>query len=183
MPEAKSFIPSRYTTLVSNVVQEPEKERGFFGDIADSYALGIYGQIKDQFDRYDNYTERDPNFDPLDNIPLGYAQYAEDMRYARSKEELDAIIQNIDENNEIRRRQEGYSFGYNLLVGAITGIVDPVNLINPSIKGATFLAGAAKGALVYGSLNAGQEIIRNELDPTSTNVETAFNIGAGYLLS
>lgn len=183
MPEAKSFIPSRYTTLVSNVVQEPEKERGFFGDIADGYALDMYGQIKDQFDRYDNYTERDPNFDPLDNIPLGYAQYAEDMRYARSKEELDAIIQNIDENNEIRRRQEGYSFGYNLLIGAITGILDPINLLNPSIKGATFLAGAAKGALVYGSLNAGQEIIRNELDPTSTNVETAFNIGAGYLLS
>lgn len=183
MPQAKSFVPSRYSTLVSNVVEEPEKERGFFGDLADSYALGVYGQIKDQFDRASVDAEFDPSFDPLNNIPLGYGRYAEDMRYARSQEELDVIIQNIDENNEIRARQEGYSFGYNLLLGAITGIVDPVNLINPSLKGASFLAGAAKGALVYGSLNAGQEIIRNELDPTSTNVETAINIGAGYLLS
>jgi hypothetical protein len=183
MPQAKSFVPSTYSTLVSNVVEEPEKERGFFGDLADSYALGVYGQIKDQFDRANVDAEFDPNFDPLDNVPFGYGQYAEDMRYARNQEELDVIIQNIDENNEIRARQENYSFGYNLLLGAITGIVDPVNLINPSLKGASFLAGAAKGAMVYGSLNAGQEIIRNELDPTSSNVETAFNIGAGYLLS
>lgn len=183
MPQAKSFVPSRYSTLVSNVVEEPEKERGFFGDLADNYALGVYGQIKDQFDRANVDAEFDPSFDPLNNIPFGYGRYAEDMRYARSQEELDVIIQNIDENNEIRARQESYSFGYNLLLGAITGIVDPVNLINPSLKGASFLAGAAKGALVYGSLNAGQEIIRNELDPTSTNVETAINIGAGYLLS
>lgn len=183
MPQAKSFVPSTYSTLVSNIVEEPEKERGFFGDLADSYALGVYGQIKDQFDRANVDAERDPNFDPLENIPLGYGRYAEDMRYARNQEERDVILQNIDENNEIRARQEGYSFGYNLLLGAITGIVDPVNLINPSLKGASFLAGAAKGALVYGSLNAGQEIIRNELDPTSTNVETAINIGAGYLLS
>jgi hypothetical protein len=183
MPQAKSFVPSRYNTLVSNIVEEPEKERGFFGDLADSYALGVYGQIKDQFDRMDVDAEFDPSFDPLNNIPLGYGQYAEDMRYARSQAELDVILQNIDENNEIRARQENYSFGYNLLIGAITGIVDPVNLINPSLKGASFLAGAAKGALVYGSLNAGQEVIRNELDPTSSNVETAFNIGAGYLLS
>lgn len=183
MPQAKSFVPSRYDTLVSNIVEEPEKERGFFGDLADTYALGVYGQIKDQFDRLDVDAEFDPSFDPLNNIPLGYGQYAEDMRYARSQAELDVILQNIDENNEIRARQESYSFGYNFLLGAITGIVDPVNLINPSLKGASFLAGAAKGALVYGSLNAGQEVVRNQLDPTSTNVETAFNIGAGYLLS
>ncbi len=183
MPQAKSFVPSTYSTLVSNVVEEPEKERGFFGDLADSYALGVYGQIKDQFDRANVDAEFDPSFDPLNNIPFGYGRYAEDMRYARSQEELDVILQNIDENNEIRARQESYSFGYNLLLGAITGIVDPVNLVNPSLKGASFLAGAAKGALVYGSLNAGQEVIRNELDPTSTNVETAINIGAGYLLS
>jgi len=183
MPQAKSFVPSRYSTLVSNTVEKPEKERGFFGDLSDSYALGVYGQIKDQFDRGSVDVPIDPNFDPLDNVPSGYGQYAEDMRYARSQEELDVIVQNIDENNEIRARQEDYSFGYNFLLGAITGIVDPINLINPSLKGASFLAGAAKGAMVYGSLNAGQEIIRNELDPTSSNVETAFNIGAGYLLS
>jgi hypothetical protein len=183
MPQAKSFVPSTYSTLVSNVVEEPEKERGFFGDLADSYALGVYGQIKDQFDRANVDAEFDPSFDPLNNIPLGYGRYAEDMRYARSQEELDVIIQNINENNEIRARQESYSFGYNLLLGAITGIADPINLINPSVKGATLLASAAKGAMIYGSLNAGQEIIRNELDPTSTNVETAFNIGAGYLLA
>jgi hypothetical protein len=183
MPQAKSFVPSTYSTLVSNVVEEPEKERGFFGDLADKYALEVYGQIKDQFDRANVDATGDPNFDPLDNVPFGYGQYAEDMRYARNQEELDVIIQNIDENNEIRARQENYSFGYNLLLGAITGIVDPINLINPGLKGASFLVGAAKGAMVYGSLNAGQEIIRNELDPTSTNVETAFNIGAGYLLS
>ena len=183
MPQAKSFVPSTYSTLVSNVVEEPEKERGFFGDLADSYALGVYGQIKDQFDRANVDAEFDPSFDPLNNIPLGYGRYAEDMLYARSQEELDVILQNIDENNEIRARQESYSFGYNLLLGAITGILDPINLINPSVKGATLLASAAKGAMIYGSLNAGQEIIRNELDPTSTNVETAFNIGAGYLLA
>lgn len=183
MPQVEPFIQSKYSTLVSNVVEQPEKERGFFGDLADNYALGVYGQIKDKFEQANFDVERDPNFDPLDNIPLGYGRYAEDIRYARSEGERDLILQNIDENNEIRARQESYSFGYNLLLGAITGIVDPINLVNPSLKGASFLAGAAKGALVYGSLNAGQEVIRNELDPTSTNVETAFNIGAGYLLS
>jgi hypothetical protein len=183
MPEAKSFIPSRYTTLVSNVVEEPPEERGFWGDLADTYALGIYGQIKDQIERNNIYAPIDPTFDPLDNIPTGYGRYAEDMRYARSQEELDLIISNIDENNAIRARQQEYSFGYNLLLGAVAGVFDPINLVGPSVKGASFFAGAAKGALVYGTLNAGQEIIRNELDPTSTNLETSINIGAGYLLS
>lgn len=183
MPEAKSFVPSRYTTLVSNVLEQPEEERGFWGDLADTYALGVYGQIKDQIERNNVYAPVDPNFDPLNNIPLGYGRYAEDMRYARSQEELDVIIQNIDENNAIRARQQEYSFGYNLLLGAVAGVFDPVNLLGPSVKGASFFTGAAKGALIYGSLNAGQEVIRNELDPTSTNLETSINIGAGYLLA
>lgn len=183
MPVAKSFIPSRYTTLVSNTVEEPVEERGFWGDLADTYALGMWGQVKDQIERNDARASFDPNFDPLDNIPQGYGRYAEDMRYARSQEELDIIIRNIDENNEIRARQQDYSFGYNLLLGTVAGVFDPVNLLGPSVKGASFFAGAAKGALVYGTLNAGQEIIRNELDPTSTTLETSINIGAGYLLS
>lgn len=183
MPEAKSFVPSRYTTLVSNVLEEPVEDRGFWGDLADTYALGVYGQIKDSLERRNANFAVDPNFDPLNNIPVGYGRYAEDLRFAGSQEEMDLIIQNIDENNEIRARQQNYSFGYNLLLGAVAGVFDPINLLGPSVKGASFFTGAAKGALVYGSLNAGQEIIRNELDPTSTNLETSINIGAGYLLS
>lgn len=183
MPEAKSYIPSNYNTLASNILEEPVEDRGFWGDLADTYALGVYGQISDTLERRNYRNVIDPNFDPLNNIPMGYGQYAPDMRYARTQDELDLIIRNIDENNAIRARQQDYSFGYNFLLGAIAGVFDPVNLLGPSVKGASFLSGAAKGALVYGSLNAGQELIRNELDPTSTNLETSFNIGAGYLLS
>lgn len=183
MPETQPILRSRYDTLVQNEPLQPGAERGFWGDLADTYAIGVYGQIKDQLERREADQFSDPNFDPLDHIPERYQQYAMDLRYARSQQDLDIMLRNIDENNDIRARQNEYSFGYNFLLGAITGIVDPINVLGPTVKGASFLTGAAKGALVYGSLNAGQEVLRDSLDPTSTNLETGINITAGYLLS
>lgn len=179
--------PVRYQGWQSNVTAAPgaKESQGFFADLIDTYAIGIYGQMKDALEEGVASVSQpyDPNFDPLANVPKGYEQWAESYAMASNRAEIDTITRNIDENNAIRARQGNYSMGYNLLLGIAAGVVDPVNLVNPSLKGLGLLKGALKGGTIFGGINAGQELIRNELDPTSTNQETALNIGMGFLVS
>jgi hypothetical protein len=168
--------------------QPSEPERGFFGETFDAVknqmALGVYGQIKDLGERlYARGAGIDATFDGLDNIPRGYEKYAREYAYARNAEEADVITRNIDENNAARNRLSEYDLSTNLLSGFVAGLVDPVNLIPvPGLAGIGFVKAALRGGAAIGAINTGQEVLRHELDPTSSSAETAVNIGAGILL-
>lgn len=178
--------PVRFQLLDQNAPVEEAPDQSLMGMLRDGYALGVYGQIKDEIDKIMSRRNSviDPNYDPLDNIPKGYERYADAYTFAMNQAEADQITDNINENLAIRQRQSQLGFGTNLMVGLVTGIVDPVNLIPvPGLKGLGFVQGALKGGASIGSINAAQELVRNELDATSTNTETAINIGLGYLVA
>ena len=179
--------PNRFQLLDQNEqVSEPESDQGFLSALADGYAIGVYGQIKDKIEQKiaANRAPIDPNFDGLNVIPKGYEQYADSYAYAQNQAEVDTITSNLDETINIRKRQSQLGFGQNLIIGLVSGIVDPINLIPvPGLAGLGFVKGALKGGASLGALNAGQEIVRNTLDPTSTNTETAINIGMGFLVA
>ena len=178
--------PARFQLLDQNTQVDEPQDQSLMGMLRDGYAIGVYGQIKDEIDKIMSRSSSviDPNYDPLDNIPKGYERYADAYTWAMNQAEADQITQNIDENLAIRQRQSQLGFGTNLMVGLVTGIFDPVNLIPvPGLKGLGFVQGALKGGASLGTINAAQELVRNELDPTSTNTETAINIGLGYLVA
>jgi hypothetical protein len=178
--------PVRFQLLDQNAPVEETPDQSLMGMLRDGYALGVYGQIKDEIDKImaRRNSVIDPNYDPLDNIPKGYERYADAYTFAMNQAEADQITDNINENLAIRQRQSQLGFGTNLMVGLVTGIFDPVNLIPvPGLKGLGFVQGALKGGASIGSINAAQELVRNELDATSTNTETAINIGLGYLVA
>lgn len=189
MPEFRwnlNSAPVRYQTLDENQNVPMQPEQGFLGNLADAYGIGIWGQIKDAGEQVLARARgtNEANFDPLTRIPKGYEQYADSYAWAYNQAEIDTITSNIDENNAIRMRQSELGTGSNLMYGLISGIVDPMNFLPvPGLKGLGFVKGGIKGGLVIGSINAAQEIVRNDLDPTSTNTETAFNIGINYLLA
>jgi hypothetical protein len=178
--------PRDFRLLNQNVPVDVPPEQSLMSMLRDGYALGVYGQIKDEIDKIMSRRNSviDPNYDPLDNIPKGYERYADAYTFAMNQAEADQITDNINENLAIRQRQSQLGFGTNLMVGLVTGIVDPVNLIPvPGLKGLGFVQGALRGGASIGSINAAQELVRNELDATSTNTETAINIGLGYLVA
>ena len=168
--------------------QPSEPERGFFGETFDAVknqvALGVYGQVKDFGERlYARGTGIDETFDGLDHIPRGYEKYAREYAYARNAEEADVITRNIDENDNARKRLSEYDLSTNLLSGFVAGLVDPTNLIPvPGLAGIGFVKAALRGGAAIGAINTAQEVLRHELDPTSTRAETAVNIGAGILI-
>jgi len=168
--------------------QQPVRpSQSFLGIIGDSYALGWAGQVKDGIEniiaRNGYRGPRDINFDPLDNVPVGYEQYADDFAWAWNQDEVDQIRANIDENSAIRRRRDQAGWGWVLGADLIAGVFDPVNLIPvPALKGIGFVKSALKGGVAVGGINAGTELLRHSLDPTSSAEETAFNIGMGFAI-
>jgi hypothetical protein len=164
--------------------QPAEEAYGAFDAFKNQMALGVYGQIKDFGERlYARGAGIDATFDGLDNIPRGYEKYAREYAYARNAEEADVITRNINENDAARQRLSEYDLSTNLLSGFVAGLVDPVNLIPvPGLAGIGFVKAALRGGAAIGAINTGQEVLRHELDPTSSRAETAINIGAGVLL-
>lgn len=178
--------PTRFQLLDENEQVEAPLEQGVFERLADGYALGAYGQIKDKVEELitRNQNPREANFDGLNAIPKGYETYADAYAFAQNQAEVDVITRNIDENLSLRRNQSQLTFGQNLMVGLVTGIIDPVNFIPvPGLKGLGFVKGALLGGAAIGTVNAAQELVRNKFDATSTNTETAINIGMGYLVA
>ena len=179
------FRPVGLQPLTTEEQQAPTREQSFFNILTDSYALGWLGQIKDGIDTFAaraRYSGRvDPSYDPLTNIPSGYEQWADDFAWATTPDEILQIRQNIDENQEIRRRRDQAGWGWVLGADLVAGVFDPTNLIPvPALKGIGFVKGALLGGAAMGTINAGTEAVRHSLDPTSTLEETAFNIGMGY---
>jgi hypothetical protein len=189
MPVTKIRGPIAYSQFEETkpvIGEQPvDLDRGFFDNLSDTYATGWLGAVKDTVERaYVDATTGQTGFDGLDNIPMGYEEYASAYSYASSPEEVAIITANIDETNAARQRLSQNSFMENLGYGLIAGIFDPINLIGgPALKGAGFLAGAIKGGASIGGVNAATEIFRNTADPTSTNQETAANIGFGFVVA
>jgi hypothetical protein len=187
MPVNVTRRPVNYQQLeiAEPVTGEAPLERGFWDNINDTYSIGWLGAVKNSVEQtFVRNATREIGFDGLDNVPMGYEDYAGAYAFAESPEEVATITQNIDETNGARQRLSANSIAANLGYGLVTGIFDPINLIGgPALKGAGFLAGAAKGGAVIGSINAGTEIVRHSLDPTSTIEETTINIGFGFLVA
>lgn len=187
MPVNVTRRPINYQQLeiAQPVTGEPPLERGFFGNLSDTYATGWLGAVKDSVEQtFVRNSTRQAGFDGLDNVPMGYEDYAGAYAWAESPEEVATITQNIDETNSARQRLSANSIAANLGYSLVAGIFDPINLIGgPALKGAGFVGGALKGGAVLGSVNAGTEIVRHSLDPTSTVEETAINIGFGFLVA
>lgn len=187
MPVNVTRGPINYQQLgiAEPVTGEPPLDRGFFGGLSDTYATGWLGAVKDSVEQtFVRNATREIGFDGLDNVPLGYEDYAGAYAFAESSEEVAKITQNIDETNSARQRLSSNSIAANLGYSLVAGIFDPINLIGgPALKGAGFVGGSLKGGAVLGSINAGTEIVRHSLDPTSTLEETGINIGFGFLVS
>jgi len=180
--EVSTKRTSRYRLLGETPDVQPVGEQSFFSRLADGYAIGAYGQMVDAAERFMAAGERTPGYDPLDHVPKGYEQFADNFMFARNQDEVDVITGNIQENLDIRQRQSELSLSQNLVIGVITGFFDPINAVPvPGLGGLGFVKGALKGGAAIGSINAAQEIVRDRLDPTSTATETSINIGMGYL--
>lgn len=165
--------------------QPIDTERGFWDNLSDTYASGWLGSIADSAEQmFVRATTRQTGFDGLDNVPEGMEDYASAYRWAESSDEVDTITNNIKENIAAKERLSQNSLTANLGYGLLAGIFDPINLVaGPSLKGIGFLSGLVKGGAAIGTVNAGTELVRHGLDPTSTVEETAFNIGFGYVVS
>ena len=187
MPVNVTRRPINYQQLeiAEPVTGEAPLDRSFFGNLSDTYATGWLGAVKDSVEQtFVRNSTRQVGFDGLDNVPMGYEDYAGAYAWAQSPEEVATITQNIDETNGARQRLSANSIAANLGYSLVAGIFDPINLIGgPALKGAGFVAGALKGGAVLGGINAGTEIVRHSLDPTSTVEETAINIGFGFLVA
>jgi hypothetical protein len=190
MPVSVKRGPVQYqpVELEEVTLEQNPDEYSWWERIADSYEVDSYiGQsinaVEQLLARNANF-RRGEQYDGLDNIPDGYQQYADAYAWSQNQSETDAITARIDSTKEARARLATLPTMDRLAAGLATGIVDPINLVGgPSFKGAGFLAGAGRGALAIGTVNAGTELLRHSIDPTSTVEETALNIGFGYALA
>jgi hypothetical protein len=116
-------------------------------------------------------------YSPYDEDLTGYEQYLDEFESSTSPAETLYIKQMIDNNLDLRRNVEDYGA---LRFGA--GLLDPINLIPvPFSVGRGFVDGA-KAAMAKGApIVAGTEMLRHEIDPTSTWQETAFASLGGTL--
>jgi hypothetical protein len=188
MPVQINRGPEDYRLLPMREAKAGEElpEQGWWSQLGDAFTVESYiAQGKDAFEQTiaRNNAAREPGFDGLDYVPQGYEDYADAYAWAMNRAEVDQITTNIEETLAARRRRSEVGLGASLLQSLLVGALDPVNLVaGPSLRGAGFVAGALKGGATVGTLNLGTELVRHRLDPTSTVEETAFNIGAGYLL-
>lgn len=167
--------------LEPDPTQQNPDDYGWWNGVGDQYAIGVWGQMKDAYEElFVRNATRVPGFDGLDNIPDGYVEYADAYAYAQSPEEVAKITSNIEETLAARERLGQQSLAANLTQGLFAGIFDPINLVaGPTLKGVGFFKGAMRSGVAFGGLNAGQELVRHSLDPTSTVEETTTNIGFG----
>lgn len=188
MPVTVQRGPVRFQELVIDeptIGGVPDPDRGFLDNVSDMFATGWLGAFGDSIEQslVRNRT-RQAGFDGLDHVPEGMEDYASAYRWAESPEEIDTITVNIRENLAAKERLSQNSFAANLGYSLVAGVLDPINLIaGPSIKGVGLLRGALEGGASLGMINAGTEVVRHNLDPTSTIEETAVNIGFGFVVS
>lgn len=123
----------------------------------------------------------DPNYNPLRDEDLTGLppELVEDIGRAGTPEEFQRITK-MYQVNEARRERLGYN--QHEMARFLGNMADPVNFIPiPIALGRGFWAGMKAAAPATGFSVGGSELIRHDLDPTSTMEETAINIGAGTM--
>ena len=117
-----------------------------------------------------------PDYSPFDDIE-GYEYWIDEFERSTSPEETNLLKFMIDDNMELRRNLEDYG-GWRF----VTGFLDPVNLIPvPFAIGKGFARGAGQALKVGVPIVATTELIRHDIDPTSTFEETLFATVGGSL--
>jgi len=158
----------------------------FLEDFADEMELGYIGQAIKAIQLDNGYHKfgYDPSFDPYteENI-AGYEFYAGKFQNVLNKQHMDKIKSVIDSNQYTRERlgnSERWFFP-----ALLSGVLDPINLIslNPALRGAaTFGQRFRRGGAAITGIVLPTEIVRQRLDPTSTNMELALNLGTSYVI-
>lgn len=128
-------------------------------------------------DRYQRRIQKDfnPYSDP--ETLRGYERWFKEFQYAASPEEVEMIKVMIDRNIDLRTDLEDHTLGR--LLG---NVFDPINVLPLGLAlGKGWAAGAKIAAATGGAPFAASELLRHGIDPTSTKLETTFNIAGGML--
>ena len=173
--EQPTYIPS-YTTTPSTFVE----------DFSDQYSLSYIGQMA-LYTKLDNdylLGGYDPDFDPYEEENIsGYEFYASKFQNVLNKKHMDVIKSVINQNTYTRHRLSHSDRWF--WPALASGVLDPINLIalNPALRGATTFASRFKrGGTAVTGLVLPTELIRSKLDPTSTNLELAVNLGTSFAI-
>lgn len=164
-------------------------DHGFWADVNDEFGLWWHGLALDDNEFTNTFMmgmkgwwqkPSDIEYNPhLNN--QGYEKYNHLLRNVRNEEHHQHIKNQIDELEARRTRLNATErqFGPAL----IAGISDPINFLAlPVVKGVSVAKRFVRGGAVVGGAVAGTEVIRRNLDPTSTAEESAFYIGGSFLL-
>lgn len=124
-------------------------------------------------------SERQPGYDPLEDLGnyTPYASYLAPM--ARSPEHMAELKRGIDRG--IERRQTLSQAG--LLTQLTAGLADPINFLALPLGGpsTSFLQSAARVGTGVAMLEAGAELAVAPFDPVKTAEEAALNVGMAGL--
>jgi len=177
-------LPNRRRGSVTLEPVAPEQEEEEVGALADAYAFGVWGQIKDAVEvERQAWQTVDPDFDIGKAIPEGYEAYADAFADALNQDMVDQIKQNIDENLAIRERRDQRGVANTVLNDVVAGVLDPLNVIPVGqLVGVGGRVGAARGVVTIGGLGAGTELVRGSLDDTATAEETAYGVAGSLIL-
>ena len=162
------------------------KARGWNGALRDAFMLdtsvGQFAMMKATSDAFDvpiGHLQRriEPGYSAFDEDLTGYERFYDEFVHSTSPEETQMVKQLIDNNLDLRNTLEDYGG-----IRFATGLLDPVNLIPvPFGIGRGFVNGF-KNALKRGApIVAATELIRHDIDPTSTAEETLFATLGGTL--
>lgn len=110
----------------------------------------------------------------------GYEQHFEEFLSSESETDTESIKMLIDNNTKARLDLDRNNAGWTRFLG---NMINPVNLIALPVSGGLSVAGGAiRGASVVGGAVAIEEIVRHNIDPTSTTEETVMNIAGGVVI-
>ena len=117
----------------------------------------------------------DLEYNPLEDIE-GYEEYFDSLVFAKNRDHMSILKNQIDERNESREVLAQASLIQNLAAG----IIDPVNLIALPFGGPTIgiARSLARGGAAAGLTQAAIEVPRLLSDPTATGAEAGLNIAA-----
>lgn len=140
-----------------------------------SWAPQLYHKIQRQ------RSPADPNFNPYENYNSKYSAYADQILSARSKQEQDQVIAQIEANLADEKIMADGEWG--IVAALAAGIADPVNLIPiPIARGVGLLRGAKLGAQATTVATGVTEFARVESSPTATYDEMLQTLAISGLL-
>jgi len=161
----------------SRVKAKPE--RPSFAETV-SASLGYqYRPVMDYLERKFTLDQRvDPKFNPVDYME-GYEQYPE-LMLAPNKAVFDSQKDSLDAN--LKRREVLYNSSFLANLGA--GLFDPINIVALPFGGPAIGVGrsALRTGLSIGTLQAGQEMLRQPFDIAASPIEPVLNVGTATLL-